>query len=284
MYFINTQTGAHTLENVKGNTLQNNNVFTTGGIYGINTTAGVANLRINNNLFVNDSTPSLSSSWYNIYNTGSVGATDSICNNTINMGTFTGVSHSGSVYGIYTASGTLDTITLNNNIFQNQNYLGTTGGTGTTYYLYSASTPGKLNIQGNNYNNMTVKTTGSLYFIYVPGTASLYTTVSNNGITTGYTRVGAGSGTVYFTYCYNSNTAARLARISVIITIASRILTTVRLRVPYTPHMWVALKTVIYIIIPGTTSRQVRARVTSMVYMHTTIVRPSTSITIPGQT
>ncbi len=208
VYFINTQTGAHTLENVKGNIIQNNNVFTSGGIYGINTTASVANLRINNNLFVNDSTPSLTTTWYNIYNTGSVSATDSICNNTINMGTFTGVSHSGSVYGVYTASGTLDTITINNNILQNQNYLGATGGTGTTYYLYSSSTPGKLTIQNNNYNNMTVKTTGTLYFIYVPGTASLYTTVSNNGITTGYTRVGAGSGTVYLTYCYSSNTAA----------------------------------------------------------------------------
>jgi len=200
--------------NISNNTIANCSypTATSGTFFAIyNNGATVQNLTINNNLLTGNSTHATSGTFYNIYNSAAVPGNISYQNNVIDIATFhAAVSSSITLYNLYTSAAGTAVISISNNTLRNLVHNGSTGYTGTCYNIYVTGTAAaSLSIQNNNYDNITLKGTGSFYFIYVPGNASLNSEISGNHITGGWTRTPATttSGTVYLTYCYSSNSS-----------------------------------------------------------------------------
>ena len=185
------------------NNLINNCRYTTatsGVFYGIYNTASSAYLSIANNTLTNNSTNATSGSYYNIYNTGAVTTTIDISNNIIGLGTFSATSTSLELAGIYNSGGaTTSTLNVLNNVLQSANFVGTIGGTGQNEMIYNTGTRGVTNFIGNNFNNVTLKSSGTTYLMYNSNSTTI-TNTNNNFITTGFSRTVSGSNNFYGYY------------------------------------------------------------------------------------
>ncbi|WP_317900139.1 T9SS type A sorting domain-containing protein [Aurantibacillus circumpalustris] len=182
------------------------NTATSGVFYGLYSTASAAYLSISNNTLSNNSTNATSGSYYPIYNTGAVTTTVNINNNTIGLGTFNAGATSLALRGVYNTGGTTtSTVNVNSNIFQSATYVGT--GSGEASMVYNSATRGLTNMNNNNFNNVGLKTTGTIYLMY-NSNATQNTNVNNNLITTGFSNGATGStSNMYLYYNFGSPTA-----------------------------------------------------------------------------
>ncbi|MBZ5637377.1 MAG: thrombospondin type 3 repeat-containing protein [Acidobacteriia bacterium] len=228
---------------ITGNTIQNCSALGTGAglFYGITSGAGTGTLTIANNSVIagrNDGTGETRG----IYNSAAV-ATANITGNTVRS--MTVGSAAGPFYGIQQAGGVSTTINLDNNrlgdaigglvtytaastapLYGIYNSAGAStaalsiqgndlrgiaygaAGSNVNNYIYNSAATLSQDISDNTFTDLSVNTTGSVYFIYdsvrVPATGTQ--TISNNSIVGSYDKGGAG-GTVYA--CYSiSNSAA----------------------------------------------------------------------------
>ena len=177
---------------------------TSGIFYGIHNTASAAYLSIANNTLTNNSTNAISGSYFNIYNTGAVTTTIDISNNLVGLGTFSASSTSLELAGFYNSGGAA-TSTLNvlNNVFQNANFAGSVGGSGQIEMIYNSGTRGATNFIGNNFNNIVVKSNGTIYLMYNSNGTTI-TNTNNNFITSGFSRTVSGSNNFYGYYNFGS--------------------------------------------------------------------------------
>jgi hypothetical protein len=180
------------------------NVQPTGAMYGIYNLASAANLNINNNVFINDTSYSTSGSIYEIYNAGAVASSINMNNNAVGNIVFPGTTgYSGTFYNMYNTSGTTGTaLSISNNNFTGYNF--TTLSSGTIYYIYQSNSNLSLNINSNTWTNITVNSSGSNYFVYNASNTQVTHNINNNSIVTGYTRTGA-AGTMYIFYAGSSS-------------------------------------------------------------------------------
>ncbi|MES2678847.1 MAG: T9SS type A sorting domain-containing protein [Bacteroidota bacterium] len=208
---IHNASGATAASNsiVISNNLINNCTYSTatsGVFYGIYNTASAAYLSIASNTLANNSTNATSGSYYNIYNSGAVTTTINISNNTIGLGTFSATSTSLELAGVYNSAGSSSSnLSVLNNVFQNANYVGSTGGTGQIEMIYNSGTRGVTNFIGNNFNNIILKSSGTTYIMY-NSNATANTNTNNNFITTGFSRTVTGSNNFFGYYNFGSPT------------------------------------------------------------------------------
>ncbi len=197
-------TGAATINMNFNNVTLNHASATTGTLYGLyNNAAAITNLSISNNTF--SATTSGTGATYCIYSSGAITSTVNVNNNTISSLTLSNATASQTIGLIYVSGGAATaTTSISNNSFSGVTYSGTTGGTGTLYGIYHAGTPLALTINGNTYNNLNLKTAGSMYFIY-NSNATNNMTISNNIVSGTFAKTVAG-GTVYGYYDYGSPT------------------------------------------------------------------------------
>ncbi len=209
------------IENASGSTAASNTISisnnlitncsyataTSPSFYNIYNTSSPAVLSINNNTLLSNTSSQTSGSYYCIYNTGAVTGSISINSNIINLGTFSGVGTSLAVYGIYNTGGSATCIlNANSNTFQSMSIPG--GGSGTTYLIYNSATQSVVTYNGNNFNNLSVNSSGGFYFMYC-STSTPNTNVTNNFITTAFNKTLAG-GTVYGYYNFSGGTGTAL--------------------------------------------------------------------------
>jgi hypothetical protein len=201
------------IDNVAGSTAANNTITinnnvitnctystaTSGVFYGIWNSATPRALSISNNTFSNNSTSATSGAFYNIYNSGAVNGFINFDNNLIDLGTFNATSTSLVLSGIYNISGATGTdFSASSNTLQNVNYTGATGGTGVSNLIYNSTAQGTVNINNNNFNNISLKTTNTAYLIFNSNTTPL-SNANNNIITTGFSKLSSG-GSVFGYY------------------------------------------------------------------------------------
>jgi hypothetical protein len=205
---IENVAGATALNNtvsINNNTIQNctNATTTTGTWYGIYTTAAATNLNVTNNTFTNNTTASTSGASYYIYNSGAVAGTINLNNNNIAHSNIGATAPSATIYSIYNGSGTTATVlNINNNTFSNYSFTNTN--TGTTYFIYNINSSFNSTFNANNFNNLSINSSGALYLIYNSSSTQSALTVTNNTITTGFTRTAA-AGTMYCYYAGSSS-------------------------------------------------------------------------------
>jgi|GEM_PF-764338 hypothetical protein len=201
--------GASNTININNNNITTNYASaTSGSTYGIYNTLAPANLNINGNI-LNLSTSATSVSCFAIYQTGAITSSLNENNNTINSITLTAAATSASVYCIYnSACASTANLTIDSNTFQGVNYSGTTGGTGTFACIYNTGiTPLNEVISGNNFNNISVKTTGAIYLISssYSAPANGTKTIQNNYITGAFNNTVSSASAIYAYYDFGSS-------------------------------------------------------------------------------
>ena len=186
--------------NISNNTLTATTTGT-GSAYMIYNSGAVSNLSISTNTLT--ATNSGTGSTYIINNSGAVTTTININNNIISSLTLSNATASQNVGFIYmTSVAATATTNINNNSFTGVNFSGTNGGTGSFYCINQTGTPLVETINGNIFNNLSLKTTGSIYLINnnysAPANGSK--TIQNNAIQTGLARTLTGAGSFYGYY------------------------------------------------------------------------------------
>jgi len=200
-----------------GNLIQNNSSFgssTSSQFYGIDATGAVGTLNMNYNTFTANTLAggglTAGTIYYtNLINGGAVTSAININNNTINSGTISIATYGGSAGFIYNLAGaSTATLSISNNNMGGLSYTGATGGTGTfTGINEQTGTPVTEVISGNNFNNLSIKTSGSIYLIYnsYVAPASGTKTIQNNSVVTGFSRTATAAGSFY---CYYDGSAS----------------------------------------------------------------------------
>ncbi|MFY7883754.1 MAG: hypothetical protein ACOVOV_02785, partial [Dolichospermum sp.] len=171
-------TGTNNTLNISNNTITGctYTTATSGVFYGIYHASSAAfNLKMNGNIFNNNSTNAASGTWASVWNSAAIINSISMDSNTNDISTtmFTAASTSATVYyGPYNTGGAATTVfTMNYNTVTGTTtsgitFNGATGGTGAQYFLYNtASMLGDSTI-GNTINNVSLKNSGTWYFIY----------------------------------------------------------------------------------------------------------------------
>jgi PKD repeat protein len=130
---------------------------------------------------------------YGIYHTTGTNSNFTATNNNI---TVTQASGSGATYAIN--SGVTGNADISNNTIQAATTVAVTGSFN-FIYLTGGGVTEKIN--NNNFNNITISTTGTVYLIYV-NNSTPNKTVSGNYITTQFTRTGTSSSAVQGIYAY----------------------------------------------------------------------------------
>ncbi len=204
------------IENVAGSTANSNTInitnntvttayptATSGVTYGIyNNGTTPSNLNINSNT-LSLTTAATSGSLYAIYSTGAIVTALNINSNTISGMTLSAATTTATVRGVYCTGGSATcTTSISTNSFAGYNYSGATGGSGETDCIYHSGTPLTETINGNTFNNLSLKTTGTIYLIYnnFSAPANGTKTITNNTTLTGVSRTAAAT-TAGF-YCY----------------------------------------------------------------------------------
>jgi phosphodiesterase/alkaline phosphatase D-like protein len=178
-------------------------------------TAAPGTLSISNNI-INSTSAATSGSMYPIYNTCAVTSSLNLDNNKITGITLTAASTSVVTRGIYcTAGANTCTTSISYNKFSGYNISGTTGGSGETDCIYHTGTPLNQTITNDTFNNLTIKTSGSIYLIYNSYSAPVNgsKSIQNNTIVTGVTRTLA-SGSLYGYYDNGSSSPTVVYTIS----------------------------------------------------------------------
>ena len=188
---------------ITGNTIQNCSSFGSGTsvFTGIINTGITASLNMNSNTLASN-TLAGTGIYTGISNTAAVTTTININNNIISSGTLSAATASGAVNIINNSgAGTGSTLTISSNSLSGISFAGATGGTGIFSGIYSSGTALNSTINSNNFNNLSLKTTGTIYLIYnqysAPANGSK--TVQGNYITTACARTAAGANAFY---CY----------------------------------------------------------------------------------
>jgi hypothetical protein len=218
LQFGGTTSQVSVIENVSGATAASNTIAitnnlianctnsttTSGTFYGIyNNGASSSNLVISNNSFLNNTSNATSGSTYLIYNTGAVASLINITNNTLGFSYTGSAAYTGTMYNIYNTSGTtLTTANINNNNFASFNHVNIAG-TGSMYFVYNTFGHSNLSINDNVWSNLTLKHSGSEYYIYNSSSTQSVLTVSSNSITN-INRIAA-AGTMYCYYAGSSS-------------------------------------------------------------------------------
>lgn len=136
-----------------------------------------------------------------IYSNGAISGTGNI-----NYNTFTNIVHAAASTGtggglIYLGGASSSgTINIGNNTFNADafSFTGTTGGTGTLYGIFNNSTWANANVSNNDFNNMSVKSSGAIGLIFFGGSnATPNFNITGNTITTGFARTVASSNAFY---------------------------------------------------------------------------------------
>lgn len=204
---VSGATAASNTIDISNNIIQNctNDLRTTGAWYGIwNNAASAANLIINNNKFVGNTSKATSGATYLIYNSGAVASTISIAGDSLSF-SFTGsAAYTGTMYNIYNGGGTTaTTLTIANNNFSNYVY-STVTGTGSLYFIYNTASCANTTFNGNTWTNLSLNHSGSEYLIYNSSSTQVALTVTNNRIVGTWTRTAA-AGTMYCYYAGSSS-------------------------------------------------------------------------------
>ena len=192
--------------NINNNTITNctNDLATTSTWYGIYNTGSVANLNINNNNFVNNTTKHTTGIASLIYNSGAVTSGVSMNGNNLSHLLTNTVAQAGTIYYIRNGGGTTTAnLNINNNTFASITH--TTLSTTSHYFIYNTSSFLNNNINNNTWNNLAINSSGTFYFIYNSTSTQVALNVNNNSITTGFTRLAAAAGTTYFYYSFGSS-------------------------------------------------------------------------------
>ena len=189
---------------ITGNTIQNCSSFgTTASIFtAIVNIYGAITLNINNNILTNN-TLAGTGEYDGILNSGAVTTSINMNNNTINSGILSAAIASGPVNLIKcNSAGTSSTLSINSNTLGGITFTGSTGGTGVLTCIWVNGTPLNSTINNNNFNNLSLKTTGNICLIANTNAtpANATKTVQGNYITTGCARTAGGLGQFY---CYS---------------------------------------------------------------------------------
>jgi gliding motility-associated-like protein len=142
-----------------------------------------------------------------ITNTAAITGINSISYNTINNLTFSATSTASSCYLINNTNSALtSTLTITNNTFGNNsaNYSGSTGGSGSFYGINQTGSPLTEVISNNNFNNISIKSSGVIYLINntYASPANGSKTIQSNIITTAFSRTALAAASFY---CYYDN-------------------------------------------------------------------------------
>ncbi|MFM6934125.1 MAG: beta strand repeat-containing protein, partial [Flavobacteriales bacterium] len=191
--------------NINNNTITGctNDLATTSLWYGIYNTGAPATLNINGNTFSSNTTKHTSGTVSLIYNTGAVTTALSMSNNNLSHGFNATVAQTGTFYGIRNTAATITAnANFNNNTWSNFSF--TTLSSTTAYMFYNTGGFLTNNTNNNNWNNITWNCTGTIYGFYITGATQTIFNFNNNGITTGFTRLGA-AGSMYTLYFLGSS-------------------------------------------------------------------------------
>jgi len=188
---------------ITGNTIQNCSSFGSGAsvFTGIINSGATASLNINNNTLASN-TLAGTGAYTGISNTGAVTSTINLNNNIINSGTLSAATVSGAVTILSCMNaGATSTLSISSNSISGISFTGSTGGTGTFTGINNTGTPLISTINSNNFNNLSLNTTGIIYLINnnYAAPANGTKTVQNNYITNTCTRTAAGTNAFY---CY----------------------------------------------------------------------------------
>lgn len=208
------------IENASGATAASNSIIinnnlitncsystaTSGAFNGILSSVSAAYLSISNNTLSNNSSNGTSGNYYGIVNSGAVTTVIDLNNNLVNLGTLNASTTSQVLRGIFNSGGaSTSTLNINSNTFQSANYVGT--GSGEAAVIYHSGTRAVANISNNNFNNISLRTTGIIYMIY-NSNSTPNTNVNNNIITTGFSNAATGSSSsMYLYYNFGSPTS-----------------------------------------------------------------------------
>lgn len=190
--------GAVSLGNTSGtgNTVQNMSSFgssTSSLFYGVRNTGAAGTINMNYNTFTANTLAgggvTAATIYYaNILNGGAATSAININNNTVISATISAATFAGtSAFIVSTASGASSAVSIQNNILTGFTFTGATGGTGSFYGIYHQATAGSKNISNNNFNNLTLKTSGAIVLMSL-NDATTNVTVSGNAIGTQLTR------------------------------------------------------------------------------------------------
>jgi hypothetical protein len=142
-----------------------------------------------------------------IFNSGAVTGTNSISFNSIDNLCFTAISTASTCYLINnTGAANTSTLNITDNTFGSNcaNYTGTIGGSGAFYGIYQIGAALYETIRSNNFNNIALKSSGTVLLIWNNYTAPANgtKTIQDNFITTGFNRTVAINNSSNF-YCYD---------------------------------------------------------------------------------
>lgn len=188
---------------INNNTVVTNySTATTGITYGIyNNSATPENLNSNNNS-VTITTAATSFFSYAIYIAGLIKSTINMNSNTVSV-TYTAATTAGSIRGLYCTGGATTCATsISSNTINTLAFTGTTGGSGSAYGIFNTGTPLTMVMSNNIFNNLSIKTTGTIYLMFNSYTAPANgsKTIQNNSITGSIARTAAGGAGVFYGY------------------------------------------------------------------------------------
>jgi hypothetical protein len=207
-----------------GNTVSNYGLTGTFSSY-VSVSGSVMGINVNNSLNVNISyntitCPGLNTAGtvYGVYlqASGTAPTTGGPYNNTVTHNNLSIKSgYSGALNGINNGMGS-SVVSFDISYNDLNNFGHTVTSSGAVNCIYSTGAGNNQTISNNTFTNLSVNTTGAVYFIYFNGSLPLSSstqTVTNNSIVTGFSKTGAG-GTVYCTYSNASSVAGSTKTIS----------------------------------------------------------------------
>ncbi|MFZ1453280.1 MAG: PKD-like domain-containing protein, partial [Ferruginibacter sp.] len=189
IYFMYSATGTPASANISSNSITNISMptITTATIYGIFNSSAMANLTINNNTISNITSASTGTHSM-IHNSATISGTANVNNNIISN--INRTSASGTFYGIYTGSPANGT--YNGNLVDGITY-STVTSTGIIYGIYDISSGLNMNYTNNIVRNLSTPTTGTLYGIREFGSTGIKN-IQNNEIYNFSTSAGGAGG------------------------------------------------------------------------------------------
>jgi hypothetical protein len=208
-------TGTGNTININNNTITGctNDLATTSIWYGIYNTGTPANLNVNNNTFSNNSSKVTTGTTYLIYNIGAVTATINMNGNNLSHAFNHTATQGGTINYVRNNAGSLTgTLNMNNNSFASITHAVTS--TTAHYFVYNASSQAYTNINNNNWNNLTINSSGGFYLMWNSSNTQIALNVNNNAITTGLSRGAAPAGTLYCYYAGSSSLGTSTQTIS----------------------------------------------------------------------
>ena len=200
--------------NINNNLITNctNDLATSHTFYGIYNTGGALNLNINNNNFVNNKTKATTTSYSLLYNTGTILGTLNMNANSLSQTFNHTAAQGGTFYFVRnTGGGANSTANLNNNIFANITH--SFAGTNTFYFVANTASVATSNMNNNQFNNLSLNITGSVYGLSNSGVIGLASNCNNNSIITGFSKPVA-TGSLYWIYFSGSNLTTCVETIS----------------------------------------------------------------------